>query len=130
MKTKTKNLRLLNNLYSIDTTGQSDEGLICSIRLIGDSPVYKAHFPMQPITPGTCIVQMAVEIYESFRGKSIDIVKVKNVKFLNAMIPDSGKVFRYAIEEKISDQGMIQLRVTVTSGDVIYAKLSLICKEN
>ena len=63
-------MKLLNHLYSIDTIAQSDEGIICTIRLIAGSPIYKAHFPMQPITPGACIVQMAVEMYEEFQVSS------------------------------------------------------------
>lgn len=132
-------MKLLNHLYSIDTIAQSDEGIICTIRLIAGSPIYKAHFPMQPITPGACIVQMAVEMYEEFQAsgfkfqvspiKNIDIVKVKSAKFLHAMIPGDDRVFRYLIKQKASDHGDIQLQVAVTSDDVTYAKLSLVCKE-
>ena len=132
-------MKLLNHLYSIDTIAQSDEGIICTIRLIAGSPIYKAHFPMQPITPGACIVQMAVEMYEEFQVsgfkfqvsplKNIDIVKVKSAKFLHAMIPGGDREFRYLITPKATDQGGIQLQVVVTSDDVTYAKLSLVCKE-
>jgi 3-hydroxyacyl-[acyl-carrier-protein] dehydratase len=132
-------MKRLNHLYSIDTIAQSDERIICTIRLIAGSPIYKAHFPMQPITPGACIVQMAVEMYEEFQVsgfkfqvsplKNIDIVKVKSAKFLHAMIPGDDRVFRYLIKQKASDHGDIQLQVAVTSDDVTYAKLSLVCKE-
>ena len=132
-------MKLLNHLYSIDTIAQSDEGIICTIRLIAGSPIYKAHFPMQPITPGACIVQMAVEMYEEFQVsgfkfqvsplKNIDIVKVKSAKFLHSMIPGGDREFRYLITPKATDQGGIQLQVVVTSDDVTYAKLSLVCKE-
>ena len=132
-------MKLLNHLYSIDTIAQSDEDIICTIRLIAGSPIYKAHFPMQPITPGACIVQMAVEMYEEFQVsgfkfqvsplKNIDIVKVKSAKFLHAMIPGGDREFRYLITPKATDQGGIQLQVVVTSDDVTYAKLSLVCKE-
>ena len=132
-------MKLLNHLYSIDTIAQSDEGIICTIRLIAGSPIYKAHFPMQPITPGACVVQMAVELYEEFQVsgfkfqvsplKNIDIVKVKSAKFLHAMIPGGDRVFRYLIKQKTAGQGEIQLLVVVTSDDVPYAKLSLVCKE-
>lgn len=133
-------MKLLNNLYCINAIDQSEEGILCSIRLIEECPVYKAHFPMQPITPGACVVQMALEIYEEFKSlrvqevqssivEGIEIVKVKNAKFLNAMIPGGGRVFRYAIKETAAEQGLIQLQVVVTSDDVTYAKLSLICKE-
>ncbi len=97
---------------------------------------------MQTITPGACVVQMAVEMYEEFQVsstseaaepitplKNIDIVKVKSAKFLHAMIPGGDRVFRYLIKQKTADQGEIQLLVVVTSDDVPYAKLSLVCKE-
>lgn len=128
-------MKLLNNLYRIDAIDQSEEGFFCSIRLIEDSPIYKAHFPTQPITSGACVVQMAVEMYEEFKGsrvqevQGIEIVKVKNAKFLKAMIPGGGRVFRFAIRESAAEQGLIHLQVVVTSDDVTYAKLSLICKE-
>lgn len=127
-------MNLLNNLYCIDAIDQSEEGILCSIRLIEDSPIYKAHFPTQPITPGACVVQMSVEMYEEFMGsrvqevQGIEIVKVKNAKFLKAMIPGGGRVFRFAIRESAAEQGLIHLQVVVTSDDVTYAKLSLICK--
>lgn len=127
-------MKLLNNLYCIDAIDQSEEGILCSIRLIEDSPIYKAHFPTQPITPGACVVQMSVEMYEEFMGsrvqevQGIEIVKVKNAKFLKAMIPGGGRVFRFAIRESAAEQGLIHLQVVVTSDDVTYAKLSLICK--
>ena len=132
-------MKLLNHLYSIDTIAQSDERIICTIRLIAGSPIYKVHFPMQPITPGACIVQMAVEMYEEFQVSgfkfqvspltNIDIVKVKSAKFLHAMIPGGDREFRYLITPKATDQGGIHLQVVVTSDDVTYAKLSLVCKE-
>ena len=127
-------MKLLNNLYCIDAIDQSEEGILCSIRLIEDSPIYKAHFPTQPITPGACVVQMSVEMYEEFMGsrvqevQGIEIVKVKNAKFLKAMIPGGGRVFRFVIRESAAEQGLIHLQVVVTSDDVTYAKLSQICK--
>jgi hypothetical protein len=45
------------------------------------------------------------------------------------MIPGGDRVFRYLIKQKTADQGEIQLQVVVTSDDVTYAKLSLVCKE-
>lgn len=60
--------------------------------------------------------------------QGIEIVKVKNAKFLKAMIPGGGRVFRFAIRESAAEQGLIHLQVVVISDDVTYAKLSLICK--
>ena len=37
-----------------------------SVVLLDDSPIYKAHFPGFPVTPGVCIVGMAVELASLF----------------------------------------------------------------
>ena len=39
------------------------EAMTADIRLLPDNVIYKAHFPEKPITPGVCIVQMAVELF-------------------------------------------------------------------
>ncbi|MBR3096653.1 MAG: hydroxymyristoyl-ACP dehydratase, partial [Bacteroidales bacterium] len=44
-------------LYDIVTV----DGSGVTLRLLPESPVYKGHFPGYPITPGVCLVEMALE---------------------------------------------------------------------
>ena len=44
------------------------EGAI--VRLLPESPVYQGHFPGYPITPGVCLVQIALELIEEMAGQA------------------------------------------------------------
>lgn len=120
---------LQNNLYTVKSNSQSDEGFEYHICLNADSVIYKAHFPGQPITPGVCIIQIAQELYELETTHALSIVKIKNVKFLSVMIPDQGNSFVYKFR-KISEEGeLVKFQVSVTSEDTTFSRMSLVCKQ-
>ncbi len=59
-------MKLIDNLYSINAREFDNMGdkAIFGISLNADNVIYKAHFPSNPITPGVCLIQMALEITE------------------------------------------------------------------
>ena len=87
--------------------------------------IYQAHFPSNPITPGACIIQIAQELYEQSCGHSVEILEVKNAKFLKALIPVPDNRYHYSFRN-LSDNDRLQ--VVVSDDDSIYAKFSLVCK--
>lgn len=61
------------------------------VRLLPDSPVYAAHFPGYPITPGVTIVQMALELM----GRTLS--GAKDIKFVEPVLPSSaGTLLRFS----------------------------------
>ena len=87
--------------------------------------IYQAHFPSNPITPGACIIQIAQELYEQSCGHSVEILEVKNAKFLKALIPVPDNRYHYSFRN-LSDNDRLQ--IVVSDDDSIYAKFSLVCK--
>ena len=87
--------------------------------------IYQAHFPSNPITPGACIIQIAQELYEQSCGHSVEILEVRNAKFLKAMIPVPNNRYHYSFRN-LSDNDRLQ--IVVSDDDSIYAKFSLVCK--
>ena len=59
-------MKLIDNLYSINARELDKMGdkAIFGISLNADNVIYKAHFPSNPITPGVCLIQIALEITE------------------------------------------------------------------
>ena len=121
-------MKLLDNLFTITDLSPMKEGFDYRIRLNEECIIYKAHFPHHPVTPGVCIVQIATELYECATSQRVEIIGVKNVKFISVMIP-STDVFTYSFRKIISEDDTLKMQVTVTSSDMIYAKLSLICRQ-
>lgn len=55
-------------------------------------PIFKAHFPKNPILPGFILLEISAKILQ------VEIVHIKKVKFLKTILPKS--TLSFYIEEK------------------------------
>lgn len=126
---------LKNNLYTI--IRKADEGMSASyeVRLNPSCFIYQAHFPGEPITPGVCIVQIGKELLEDFLirnnfAESVEIIGVKNVKFLSVISPEETDVIAYQIKkiEMSEDKTGVKAQIVVTSEEEPKAKISLVLR--
>lgn len=122
---------LKNSLYTIEKLEKltsSDEivGGSFLLRLNLDHVIYQAHFPGEPITPGVCIVQMGKELMEELLDKSLEVARVKNVKFLSVISPKDTTSITYTFRkiEWSADGKEVKAQIVVTSGDEAKAKIS------
>jgi 3-hydroxyacyl-[acyl-carrier-protein] dehydratase len=70
---------MLSNLYTIIQKEKS----FFSIKLSNDShPIFKAHFPNNPILPGFVMMEIFSEVL------NIEIKEIKKVKFFNPAYPE------------------------------------------
>lgn len=83
------------------------------VRTLPESPIYAAHFPGYPITPGVCLVQMVLELM----GK--EMTGAKDIKFVTPLMPDTRVHFTWTHE------GAVQ--ATLDDG-TLCAKMSLECR--
>lgn len=117
-------MKLLDSLYHI--TERTDGGF--AIRLDPEHFIYKAHFPGQPITPGVVVVQIAIELLELLLGGTVQLSEIRNVKFLHVIDPGETPGLKYEFHRMEEDGDAVRARVEVTEGEVVYAKISLVCR--
>ena len=87
------------------------------VRLLSDCPIYKAHFPTYPITPGVTLVQIALELI----GKQL--VSAKDIKFVEPVLPSpEGTQLRY--EWTFKDNGRADVCLFLADG-TLSAKMVL-----
>ncbi|MBO6083421.1 MAG: hypothetical protein J6P46_10460 [Bacteroidales bacterium] len=86
-----------------------------TIRLLPESPVYQGHFPGYPITPGVCLVEIALELMGSVR-----LVAAKNIKFTSPVVPTQGMELRFNLGGEGNER-----TVEILSGETLCAKMSL-----
>ena len=84
------------------------------LRLLPESPIYAAHFPGYPITPGVTLLQMALECM----GRRLK--SAKDIKFMVPVLPADGILLRYQWEIDESGKALIQ---AFLPGDVLCAKM-------
>lgn len=94
----------------------SKEENSATVRLIPESPIYKAHFPEYPITPGVTLLQIALELM----GKKL--VGAKDIKFVAPVLPGDGTEVRFEWEFK--DENTVSVSILSMDGTQ-YARMSL-----
>lgn len=123
-------MKLLNDLYRIINCCQYKECVDYNLELNQDNFIYKAHFPNEPITPGVCIIQIALELLEEQFKRPLEIIQVKNVKFLSIISPIVSKNITYCFSKISTDElNYIKAQIVVMSdSNSPLAKISLYCK--
>ena len=85
-----------------------------TVRLLPECPIYQAHFPGFPITPGVCLVQTALELM----GRSL--LGAKDIKFVTPVLP--GAELRY---EWTMQDGRADVNLYLEPAGELCAKLTL-----
>lgn len=122
-------MKLKNELYSIKGYTDEENVVRFMLELNPKSFIYQAHFPNEPVTPGVCIVQMGREVLEELTCCTLELIKVKNVKFLSVIAPDRDKVIDCQLNKLSHDNGFIKAQLVFASQGMPKAKMSLVCKK-
>ena len=118
-------MKLQDNLYTI-VSQQEEEGLATfQLSIHPEWPIYKAHFPGHPITPGVCIVQMVQELLQLALNRDVILRKAKNVKYLAIISPEEVSDLTVSFT-KIEEQedGSLKVQAQVANGETVYTKMS------
>lgn len=118
---------LKNELYTINSKQADDTAVCYALTLNPQHVIYQAHFPGEPITPGVCIIQIGKELLEEHLQRKLEIVKVKNVKFLAVLSPTETPQVTYQLSRIKENDAEVSVSVVVKTDDVVRAKLSFTC---
>ncbi|MBR5101775.1 MAG: hypothetical protein IK092_01460 [Muribaculaceae bacterium] len=122
-------MTLRNDFYTINGITKDDTQATYEIGLNTNHAIFGAHFPGKPITPGVCILQIAKELLEDYCGTSLEISKVKNVKYLSIVSPLETPVVLYVFDKIAHDSDSCSAQVKVMNPQqATLAKISFICK--
>ena len=99
-------------IYTVVSRGENE----ATVRLLPESPIYKAHFPEYPITPGVTLLQMALELINR------KLVSAKEIKFVSPILPGDGIQVRF--EWTFKDEHSVSVNIWAADGTQ-YAKMSL-----
>ena len=117
MQNSLKNNKMLRGIL-YETV--SSEAAGATIRLLPESPVYQGHFPGYPITPGVCLVEIALELLAEREGRPVRLVAAKNIKFMSPVLPSETTELRF----NLGGEGDSRT-VEIFAGDTLCAKMSL-----
>lgn len=122
-------MTILNNvLYTICSRETHEAEVVYHVALNKDCFIYKAHFPQNPITPGVCMVQTALELLEDLTGRRLEISEAKNIKFLHILSPTAHPEADFVFTSVVNDEA-VKAKVNVMKGDTVFAQLSFTAQD-
>lgn len=122
-------MQLRTNLFTIKQDTSHENQHEFALQLNAEHLIYKAHFPGKPIMPGVCIVQIAKELAEEMVGRQLDVISVKNAKFLAVINPEKNPEVTYVVEVLMVTEDEVVFSALVKNEKTSFAKLSLVCKK-
>ncbi len=102
-------------LYQLVSRGEGT----ATVRLLPESPIYKAHFPGYPVTPGVTLVQMGLELM----GRKL--VGAKDIKFVVPVLPAAnGPELRYFWTYK--DENTAEISLVLAHDNTLCTKMTIL----
>ena len=127
-KVKRQYPSLQHHLYKIKKKSEEDEfTVIYTIVLNPESEIYKVHFPERPITPGSCLVEVAQELLENDLGESLCLKTIIDLNYFNPINPQKSFIIDFHIHkiEKEVKTTELEIVVRVEAGKEQFALLKL-----
>ena len=119
-------MNYLDHLFTTREIVETDDGFTARLCCNPDHPVYQAHFPDNPITPGACLLQTAGELLQQKTGRPLHLKASKNIKFLSTLIPSAGKEVDFRFSSLTETDTECKAKVVIAGENVVYSKMSLI----
>lgn len=114
---------LENSFYTIEKAESKDDIYIAEVFFNSGHEIYKAHFPGNPITPGVCLLQIALELLNKKFDRNLRLIEAKNIKYLKIINPLENPrvdfIFQYRTEKDL-----IFADIIIVAGDTAFTKVS------
>lgn len=114
-----------DNLFIIKSKEETGNGFAFKLQCNPSHPVYQAHFPGNPITPGACLLQTAVGLFQQIQGREVCLKNAKSIKFINVLVPSEGKEIQFVFSQIENTGADIKVQVVVEDENLKYSKMSL-----
>ena len=116
----------LDTLFHIDSKTINDNEATFTVGLNPLHPIYGGHFPNDPITPGVCVVQIAIDLFSHIRQQKYILSQAKSIKFIQIIRPQKYEQVDYHLTWEPLEDNSFQVKVVVSHNDTVFSKMSVI----
>lgn len=118
-------MNFLDDLFIIESIMDTEDGFEAVLRCNPEHPVYKSHFPGNPITPGACLLKTAGLLMQEKMGRPLFLKVSKNIKYLSLLIPAEGKEVKFIFSRVVTGDTECKAQVVIADANTVYTKMSL-----
>ena len=113
---------LLNDFFMIDSLQKDDTTAKATLRLNAEHPIFKGHFPGQPVVPGACLLQLVQEMTSLITAKEWRLLKGDHIKFIAMIDPRVNKIVEMTVTCKEIGTGDLQASAELSDGSAVCFK--------
>ena len=114
---------LLNDFYTILKTETTENTIQALIHINKSHPIFKGHFPAQPVVPGVCMMQIVKELTDRALNQTHRIQSGDNMKFLSVIDPEKNDEIHVSITHSVSSDNLRVINASMFFGEVTFFKL-------
>src|SRR5476651_1293423 len=112
---------LLNDFFTFTDLQTEGNTVKTHIELNAGHPIFKGHFPGQPILPGVCMMQIVKEVLEAHLNQQTRLVKAHDLKFLAFIHPEQNKAIQLELTIN-KDADLIKTDARLLDGATVFFK--------
>ena len=118
-------MTLLNDFFHITATNAEDSVATYSIALNSEHPIFKAHFPGNPITPGVCQLAIVEELMSQREGQPLRLANIANIKYMEILTPTTDPQLDVELSRIRQVEGGIALQAVLRNERTAFTKMSI-----
>ena len=118
-------MKCSTDLFTWVSTEDCGNGFAVRLQCNPSHPIYRAHFPGNPITPGACLLKTAGELLQNKAGRPLYLKSSKNIKYLSILVPEEGKEVRFVFTNLASTEDGCKAQLVIEDDATVYSKMSL-----
>ena len=117
---------LLENFYKVKSKKDSDNKTFFNIDININKfhPIFKGHFPDNPVVPGVCMLQIIKELTEDIVGSKLFMQKCINVKFMALINPEINSELSLELSVSQEDDGIVKVKNITKFEETVALKMS------
>jgi 3-hydroxyacyl-[acyl-carrier-protein] dehydratase len=112
----------LESLYTISRLSSAGDKFHASVQIDPNHPLFKGHFPGQPVVPGVVLIKIIRDITKALTQKELLLEQGTNLKFLNLVDPVKDPEFTVSGSVDFRDEARIAVNAAVSSGEMVFFK--------
>jgi 3-hydroxyacyl-[acyl-carrier-protein] dehydratase len=105
-----------------DDTGVVTTNHTATIRLNEQHPLYRGHFPGNPVVPGVCQIEMIKEIFSEIIHKNVLLAASDAIKFLAIIVPQKYPVLVIKISARPQIEKSWDVNGTISNEGTLFLK--------
>jgi 3-hydroxyacyl-[acyl-carrier-protein] dehydratase len=113
-----------DKVYKIATSSSQGDELKATVIFNAKHPLFKGHFPVNPVVPGVVQVQIIKELAEMHEGKKLLLRHAKNIKFLSLISPVVNPKAEVTLHFGTMEANYYSVQASIRAGETVFMKFS------